>query len=447
MKPSNAAATGLSMTALNSYSTGTVSVNDGDTTIVGASTIWSDINARGGDVIFVDGAADPIEIKDVTDTSHLTLWTPWSGGAKSNVSYVIVQKSPLRFAGGQAMADVAAMVAALDADGFYVFVASTLTAPDPSLGEEGQYAFQPSTKKLWFKESGIWNFLGVFSAFGTPAPYDSGTTYKLFDVATSGGSSYVWINATPGSGHAPPDATYWAVLASKGDKGDKGDTGPAGGINAVRVTKFTSNGTYTPDPNLIVAKIECQGSGGAGGSCAASATNDINGAGGGGSGAYALKWATKSNIGASQTVTVGAAGAAAAAGQNKGGNGNSSSVGTLCVASGGGGGIGAPSADRGGGGAGGSTGTGDVVINGKKGAAGFFLQGSTLLNAFLAAGGGADSARFGGGAAATIANSAGNAATSYGGGGSGASDYNAGGAKAGGAGFQGIVIVTEFCSS
>jgi hypothetical protein len=218
-------------------------------------------------------------------------------------------------------------------------------------------------------------------------------------------------------------------------------------VGAVRVTKFTTNGTYTPDPNLIVAMIECQGSGGAGGSCAASAANDINGAGGGGSGAYALKWATKTAIGTPQTVAVGAGGVTAAAGQNNGGNGNSSSVGTLCVAGGGLGGTGAPSNDRGAGGAGSSTGTGDVVINGKQGAAGFFLAGSTLLNAFLAAGGGADSARFGGGAAATIANTAGNAATSYGGGGSGASDYNGGGAKAGGAGFQGIVIITEFCAS
>ena len=87
---------------------------------------------------------------------------------------------------------------------------------------------------------------------------------------------------------------------------------------------------------------------------------------------------------------------------------------------------------------------GDVVVAGKKGNPGFYLQ---ILTAFLAAGAGADAAKFGGGGPPTLANTAGNAATAYGAGGSGASDYNAGGAKAGGAGFQGVVIITEYCSS
>jgi hypothetical protein len=204
------------LTALNSYSTGTVSISDGDTAIVGAGTIWSGVNARGGDVIIVDGMA-PVEIKDVTDTAHLALWAPWSGGNKSAVSYTIVQKSPLRFAGGDVMAQVNQMVAALNTDGFYVFVPSIATVPDPSYGNDGQYAFQASTGKLWIKTGGAWVFQGIYKAFGTAAPWSAATAYNVNDVATLGGSSYVCLLAH--TNHTPPNATYWSVLASIGATG------------------------------------------------------------------------------------------------------------------------------------------------------------------------------------------------------------------------------------
>jgi hypothetical protein len=204
------------MTALNSYSTGTVSVSDGDTVIVGDDTIWSGVNARAGDVIIVDGLA-PVEIKDVTDVEHLTLWAPWSGGAKSGADYTIIQKSPLRFAGGQTAADVQTLVAAINTDGFYVFVSSDLSEPDPSLGNEDQFALQASTGKLWLKSGGEWVFQGVYKGFNIHGAYDSGVTYSVGDVVSFAGSSYVWINATSAAGHEPPDPTYWQVLAAKGE--------------------------------------------------------------------------------------------------------------------------------------------------------------------------------------------------------------------------------------
>jgi hypothetical protein len=208
-----------------SYSTGTVSVSANGTVVTGVGTIWSGVNARAGDVIIVDDLP-AVEIKDVTDDTHLALWSPWSGGAKSAVSYTIIQKSPLRFAGGQAMADVSTLVAALNTDGFYVFVPSTATVPDPSYGNEGQYAFQATTKKLWVKEGGIWNFVGVFSAWGQTAPWDSGANYLPFDVATLNGSSYFCI--LEHTNHAPPNATYWRLIASKGDQGPAGADGTDG---------------------------------------------------------------------------------------------------------------------------------------------------------------------------------------------------------------------------
>ncbi|RZN21126.1 hypothetical protein [Bradyrhizobium sp. Leo121] len=232
------------MTAINSYSTGTVSVANGDTVIVGSSTIWSAANARAGDVIIVDDLP-AVEIKDVSDTTHLTLWSPWTGGAKSGVNYKIIQKSPLRFAGADAMASVSKMVAALNTDGFYVFVAPDLTEPDPSLGEEDQFALQVSTGKLWLKTGGVWVFQGVYKGFSIKGPWSAATAYQVGDVVSLAGTSYVALLAN--TNQTPPNATYWDVLAAKGDKGDTGDTGPGyGGTSA------TSNAIGTGSKTLAI---------------------------------------------------------------------------------------------------------------------------------------------------------------------------------------------------
>ncbi|MHC2241476.1 hypothetical protein [Bradyrhizobium elkanii] len=207
------------MTALASYSTGTVSVAAGGTIVSGSATIWSGTNVRPGDVLQI-GNFQTI-IADVTDPTHLVI-PPWGGGAQADVAYVVWKMSPQRIAGAQTMADVSTLVAALNTTGFFWFVDAALAAPDPSLGSDGQFALQPSTGKMWVHVGGAWSYLGIYRGLGIPAAYDNAKTYNLMDVATIGGSSYVWINAASSSGHAPPDPTYWALLASKGETGSTG---------------------------------------------------------------------------------------------------------------------------------------------------------------------------------------------------------------------------------
>src|ERR1700750_407846 len=120
------------MTAFPSYSTGTVSVNAGGTVIEGAGAIWSGVNARAGDDIVIGGHT--VIIEDVIDPSHLAIDAWPFADVPPGTAYRIVQRSPLRFAGGQASADVIDLIAALETSGFYVFVAPELTTPDPSLG-------------------------------------------------------------------------------------------------------------------------------------------------------------------------------------------------------------------------------------------------------------------------------------------------------------------------
>lgn len=63
---------------------------------------------------------------------------------------------------------------------------------------------------------------------GTPinhrGDYNAGTTYALNDVVLETGSSWVYINATPGAGNAPPTLpttsnSYWQLLAQAGSNG------------------------------------------------------------------------------------------------------------------------------------------------------------------------------------------------------------------------------------
>jgi hypothetical protein len=138
--------------AFPSYATGTVSIGAGDTVIAGNGTIWSGANARAGDDIVVAGHT--VIIEDVIDPTHLAVDAWPYAAVPAGTAYKIVQRSPLRYAGGQAMADVSALVAVLNTDGFYVFVPAIATVPGPSYGNDGQYAFQATTGKLWIKSGG-----------------------------------------------------------------------------------------------------------------------------------------------------------------------------------------------------------------------------------------------------------------------------------------------------
>ncbi|MBR1206948.1 MULTISPECIES: hypothetical protein [unclassified Bradyrhizobium] len=203
------------------YATGTVAIGAGAVSVAGAGgPLWAS-NVQQFDKLIVDGFAG-VDILGVTDDTHLVI-AKWPFAAvPAGTVYQILQTSPLRFNGAQNSAEVIRLTGALETDGFFVFVRSDRTEPDPSKGDEGQYARQPATGKEWLKTGGVWVYQGVNKALGQPAPYDPAHTYALNDVTTLNGSSFVWSNTTPGSGHAPPDATYWQVLAAKGDTGATG---------------------------------------------------------------------------------------------------------------------------------------------------------------------------------------------------------------------------------
>ncbi|MDI3564942.1 hypothetical protein [Bradyrhizobium sp. Arg816] len=207
------------MTALVSYSTGTISVAADGTTVTGTGTIWSGTNVKPGDRL--DSGHFSALIVDVVDPTHLTI-TPWPGSTISGADYDIWPNYPLRVAGAQAMATVNQLVAAFQTSGFFVFVDIDATEPDPSLGDDGQYAFQPTTGKTWAKVGGVWTYLGIYKAFQLKGAWSGATAYTVNDVVTLGGSSYACV--LDHTNHTPPNATYWQLLASIGATGNTGPT-------------------------------------------------------------------------------------------------------------------------------------------------------------------------------------------------------------------------------
>jgi hypothetical protein len=210
------------MTAFPTYSSGTVAIGASATTVVGTGSNWTGQNAMPGDTLVVAGFG-PVEISDVTDALHLAIDAWPYAAVTAGTTYSIKKDSPLRFVGAQTAVAVDQMVTALNTNGLYVFVGPDLSVPDPSLGEDEQYALQATTGKLWQKTGGIWNFVATYKGFTEPRPWDAVTTWEPFDVASDAGTSYVAI--LENTNQQPPNATYWVVLAAKGDKGDKGDTG------------------------------------------------------------------------------------------------------------------------------------------------------------------------------------------------------------------------------
>lgn len=225
------------------------------------------------------------------------------------------------------------------------------------------------------------------------------------------------------------------------------NTGTTDGFTSINVQTFTSNGVYNPTAGMKYCQIECVGGGGGGGGVAYSVIIDGSAAaGGGGSGGYSRKVVSASTIGASQVITIGAGGAGGVSGNNTGSTGGTSSLGSIVSCTGGAGGEGGPNniyGVSGAGGAGGVGSNGDVNTTGQPGLNGNALFGTGASGGFSGAGG---SSFFGGGAISKTSDTsiAGGNATSFGGGGSGALTNSSGANRAGGNGFAGVIVITEY---
>lgn len=228
-------------TPLNSYSTGTVAVSADGTVVTGTSTIWSSAgNVKPGD-LFQSGHY-VVPITDVTDDTHFTI-TPWPGSTLSGASYTIWKVSQQRIVGSTYAQAVDNLVTALDTTGFFVFVRPSLTVPDPSLGDDGQYAFQPTTGAYWLKTGGVW------VASGSPAAGYGGTSTTSRAIGTGAKAFTTQLNLAYRDGAriratSNGDATKWMEGVATYNAG-------AGNLT-IAVDRTNGSGTYS-DWNFNVA--------------------------------------------------------------------------------------------------------------------------------------------------------------------------------------------------
>jgi hypothetical protein len=190
-----------------------------------------------------------------------------------------------------------------------------------------------------------------------------------------------------------------------------------------------------------MAVIECVGGGGGGALQGPVGSYVYTIGGGGGSGGYSRAIVTAAQIGASQPVTIGAGGYANTSGQGSGGLSGVGVNNNLCVAYGGqyASGI-SPGAGAVQGGA-----IGGIAIPGQCGQGGF-LSNDAYIQCPAGAGG---NSVYGGGATpngCVGSYTNGQPATFFGGGGGGATMGTSGGGgnAAGGAGYSGVVYITEY---
>ncbi len=302
--------------------------------------------------------------------------------------------------------------------------------------------------------NGPTNVVGNFDASGTGTIDGATTLGSTLDVT---GNTTVTGNLTAtGLTYPTTDGTENQVIKTDGD----GVLTFGNNIGSVAKQIFTVSGTYTPTEGMLYADIFVLGAGGGGGG-GTSTNNTAGGGAGGGAGGHAFRLCTADEVGASAAVTIGSGGAGGLSGGSTaaGSTGGNSSIaltgtGTLTITGGGGGG-GNKIDSTGGtgtwttGGGGGSATNGDArSFAGRRGASVVTMiidgnQGQCISGEGACSNYGDGGYRVSGGQN-TIA---GVNASGYGSGGSGAAhnDHDGtGGWEPGGAGSNGIVIITEY---
>ena len=244
---------------------------------------------------------------------------------------------------------------------------------------------------------------------------------------------------------------------------------PPGYVPVTKIARkyFTSSGTYTPDPGVIIVHVELVGGGGGGGGSVNTGVfpPSLGSAGcGGGGGEYVSAYINKVAVAQAHTVTIGAGGGGGNAFGGNGAAGGSSSFQVLsasgeigsCPAAHGGGGGGGDGANRagpgyanqlpgaGGGAGSSSSGSNFFTVPGQGGQRGIVLDGDNVQGGA----GGDASGPPGGRGAMEGGGGAGATPDPYGAGGEGGSTFKGSGAagtgSTGGAGRDGICCITEY---
>ncbi|WEK05786.1 MAG: hypothetical protein P0Y65_05885 [Candidatus Devosia phytovorans] len=261
------------------YSTGTVSVEGGSTTVTGTGLFWGEDAIMPGD-LFADPAqplVPPQRVKEVTGNAELELWAPWPGADMAadpyEIRYVgIIERSTAQTrkvleqlgeisAYFDVQVNTLADRAAFDARpaGYRVLVS------DVGDGRAEIFSKMSSVNADWSDGAP----LGEIGPEGPRGPsgitwrnsWDSVTVYAAQDGVLYNGSS--WRAKQASTNQAPPalpdiENTYWHLVSQAGANGTgTGDVvGPASSVSG-RIALFSgTTGKLLSQAGLLITDLE-----------------------------------------------------------------------------------------------------------------------------------------------------------------------------------------------
>jgi hypothetical protein len=323
----------------------------------------------------------------------------------------------------------------------YVDLDGSTSAVTPGRKNTAAISTATTTDVSGSPASGVYRKVKVLSIRNAHASTTNVVTVQHTDGTNV--EELIKVSLAPGEQLLYSEFANWYVVNANGEQ----KTAVVSGT-LLKTTQVTAAGagSWTPDSRCATALVECWGAGGQGGGAATSSSTASQGGGGGG-GAYSASRLSGAAIKVT-SFSIGAKGSGAAAGATGNTGGDTTWDTTVIVAKGGAGGTVLAAGTTVGvaaGGAGGAaaSGTGDRKISGGTGEKGTRLSGTQAIG-----GDGGAAAYLGtvgaGGVAAITGGTAGAAAAAgaYGAGGSGAGTLTT--AVAGGAGQDGLVIITEY---
>lgn len=259
------------------YTTGTVTLENGSTAIVGNGTGWQVNGVRGG-IMTVEAVGNALTLADVTDDTHATAATKWMG-ASGTYAYAISMATADAADTIWASRHWSRVVGQALLAGIVPVASGTLAErdaldPQPANGEWFAHAEPPYDLTFWRKVPEGWEGPYEFRGEGGPpgamgtglAPAGAwavGTTYSKNDMVSHGGRSFVSF-ADGNIGNEPPssdtDDAFWQfVPAAVGPANTlvigTVDTGPADASITGDAPNQTLNLTIPQGPPGAAATI------------------------------------------------------------------------------------------------------------------------------------------------------------------------------------------------
>lgn len=202
------------------YSDGTISIEQGATTVVGIGTNFLQW-VTPGYPLFLDGKVVPV--LSVTDNAHFEIALPWPGANQVNAAYFILFLTTTQLELSQWYINVRTLVATLAGATIMVQVPDDQDAPGNALGQNGwiavKYNIDGSPWKWWRKINGVWVFLGTPIGVSWGALWNGATAYLNNVIVSRLGVLYISILSGT---NKPPESnpTYWQTLLQGGNRYD-----------------------------------------------------------------------------------------------------------------------------------------------------------------------------------------------------------------------------------